>query len=79
VVTAAGNKGINPTTGNPGYGGVGVPCNAPSAICVGSIDTKGTPDTEDDVDQFIEVVKAAGRSTIGDFCEDALRFTVPQG
>ena len=44
-----------------------------------SIDTKGTPDTEDDVDQFIEVVKAAGRSTIGDFCEDALRFTVPQG
>jgi serine protease AprX len=48
VVTAAGNKGINPATGNPGYGGVGVPCNAPSAICVGSIDTKGTPDVSDD-------------------------------
>jgi serine protease AprX len=48
VVTAAGNKGINPATGNPGYGGVGVPCNAPSAICVGSIDTKGTPDVADD-------------------------------
>ena len=42
------------------------------------IDTKGTPDTEDDVSQFVEVVKAAGRSTIGDFCEDALMYTVPQ-
>jgi len=48
VVTAAGNKGINPATGNPGYGGVGVPCNAPSAICVGSLDTKGTADFADD-------------------------------
>ncbi|HEX8029164.1 MAG TPA: S8 family peptidase [Vicinamibacterales bacterium] len=48
VVTAAGNRGINPATGNPGYGGVGVPCNAPSAICVGSLDTKGTPDHGDD-------------------------------
>src|SRR5215203_1078392 len=44
VVTAAGNKGINPLTGNPGYGGIGVPCNAPSSICVGSLDTRGTPD-----------------------------------
>ena len=42
VVTAAGNKGVNPATGEPGYGGVGVPCNAPSAICVGSLDTQGT-------------------------------------
>ena len=41
VVTAAGNKGISPATGLPGFGGVGVPCNAPSAICVGSLDTKG--------------------------------------
>ncbi len=48
VVTAAGNKGINPATGNPGYGGVGVPCNAPSAICVGSLDTKGSPEFADD-------------------------------
>ena len=48
VVTAAGNKGINPTTGNPGYGGVGVPCNAPSAICVGSLDTKNAVDLADD-------------------------------
>ena len=48
VVTAAGNKGINAATGNPGYGGVGVPCNAPSAICVGSLDTKGSPEFADD-------------------------------
>jgi serine protease AprX len=48
VVTAAGNKGINPATGNAGYGGVGVPCNAPSAICVGSLDTRGTADLADD-------------------------------
>ena len=48
VVTAAGNKGINPLTGNPGYGGVGVPCNAPSAICVGSLDTKGSVEFADD-------------------------------
>jgi serine protease AprX len=48
VVTAAGNKGVNPTTHGPGYGGVGVPCNAPSAICVGSLDTQGTPDLTDD-------------------------------
>ena len=41
IVTAAGNKGINPATELPGYGGVGVPCNAPSAICVGSLDTHG--------------------------------------
>jgi len=48
VVTAAGNNGVNPATGDPGYGGVGVPCNAPSAICVGSLDTKGTPSHHDD-------------------------------
>jgi serine protease AprX len=48
VVTAAGNKGINPLTGNPGYGGVGVPCNAPSAICVGSLDTSGDVDLGND-------------------------------
>jgi serine protease AprX len=48
IVTAAGNKGIDPLTNEPGYGGVGVPCNAPSAVCVGSLDTKGTPDFADD-------------------------------
>lgn len=49
VVTAAGNQGIDPVTGKPGYGGVGVPCNAPSATCVGSLDTKSTAKFSDDV------------------------------
>jgi len=49
VVTAAGNKGINPKTGKPGYGGVGVPCNAPSAVCVGSLNTQSTANLTDDV------------------------------
>jgi serine protease AprX len=48
VVTAAGNRGINPATDLPGYGGVGVPCNAPSSICVGSVDTLGSPEFDDD-------------------------------
>ncbi len=49
IVTAAGNKGQNPANSNrPGYGGVGVPCNAPSSICVGSLDTLGTPELSDD-------------------------------
>jgi len=48
VVTAAGNMGINPLTSEPGYGGVGVPCNAPSAVCVGALDTNGTPAFKDD-------------------------------
>ncbi|MDP3719450.1 MAG: S8 family peptidase [Acidobacteriota bacterium] len=48
VVTAAGNMGINPLTSQPGFGGVGVPCNAPSAVCVGALDTKGTPEFADD-------------------------------
>jgi serine protease AprX len=48
VVTAAGNRGINPATGRPGYGGAGVPCNAPSAICVGSLDTFGSIQLDDD-------------------------------
>jgi serine protease AprX len=48
VVTAAGNRGLNPATGNPGYGGAGVPCNAPSAICVGSLDTNGDANLDND-------------------------------
>jgi serine protease AprX len=48
VVTASGNRGINPATGRPGYGGAGVPCNAPSAICVGSLDTHGSIPLDDD-------------------------------
>ncbi len=48
VVTAASNMGINPLTSQPGFGGVGVPCNAPSAVCVGALDTKGTVEFADD-------------------------------
>ncbi len=48
VVTAAGNRGINLATNRPGYGGVGVPCNAPSSICVGSLDTMASPQIDDD-------------------------------
>ena len=48
VVTAAGNRGINLATNRPGYGGVGVPCNAPSSICVGSLDTLASPELDDD-------------------------------
>ena len=48
VVTAAGNRGVNPATGRPGYGGAGVPCNAPSAICVGALDTHGSIPLDDD-------------------------------
>jgi serine protease AprX len=48
VVTAAGNRGINLATNRPGYGGAGVPCNAPSSICVGSLDTLGSPALDDD-------------------------------
>ena len=48
VVTSAGNKGINETTGLPGYGGVSSPCNAPSAICVGATNTLNTVQRGDD-------------------------------
>lgn len=48
VVTAAGNRGLNAATNRPGYGGVGVPCNAPSAICVGALDTFASPQFDDD-------------------------------
>jgi serine protease AprX len=48
VVVAAGNCGINPTTGLAGYGGIASPGNAPSAITVGAADTKGTISRADD-------------------------------
>ena len=48
VVTAAGNMGTDPRTNRSGYGGVGAPCNAPSSICVGALDTKGTEAFDDD-------------------------------
>src|SRR6185312_1348693 len=51
VVTAAGNYGTaNGSNGNGqvGYTGITSPCNAPSAICVGAVDTKNTTARSDD-------------------------------
>ena len=39
VVAAAGNVGVSPSTGEPGYAGILSPGNAPSAITVGSART----------------------------------------
>ena len=41
IVAAAGNFGLNPTTGQPGYAGITSPGNAPSAITVGALQTQG--------------------------------------
>jgi serine protease AprX len=50
VVTAAGNYGQTQGsgTGQIGYTGITSPCNAPSAICVGAVDTKNSTDRSDD-------------------------------
>ncbi len=48
VVASAGNFGMNPATGQVGYTGVTSPGNAPSAITVGALDTKGTATRQDD-------------------------------
>ena len=48
VVAAAGNFGLNPTTGQPGYAGITSPGNAPSAITVGALQTQGTVTRSDD-------------------------------
>lgn len=42
------------------------------------VDTAGTPDPEDDSEEFVGIVKSVGRNTVGDFCEVALELTVPQ-
>jgi hypothetical protein len=41
------------------------------------VDTAGTPDRDDDSEQFVGIVKSVGRNTVGDFCEEAVRLTVP--
>jgi serine protease AprX len=48
VVAAAGNMGVNPTTGMPGYAGITSPGNAPSAITVGAVNTSNTVSRGDD-------------------------------
>ncbi|MGE0041540.1 MAG: S8 family peptidase, partial [Vicinamibacterales bacterium] len=53
VVTSAGNLGMNPDTGEVGYGGVMSPGNAPSAITVGAANDAGTVIRSDDrVERF---------------------------
>ena len=48
VVVAAGNVGINPSTGLPAYGGILSPANAPSAITVGAANDQQTTRRTDD-------------------------------
>ena len=48
VVVSAGNRGMNPATGLPGYGGITSPGNARSAITVGAIDIQNTVARGDD-------------------------------
>jgi subtilisin family serine protease len=48
VIVSAGNHGVNPTTGEIGYGGITSPGNAPSAITVGALDFGGTQTLADD-------------------------------
>jgi hypothetical protein len=48
VVVAAGNLGVNPTTGLPGYAGITSPGNAPSAVTVGAARTGDTVARGDD-------------------------------
>ena len=49
VVAAAGNHGEKERTGEPGYTGITSPGNAPSAITVGAVMTRGTVTRSDDV------------------------------
>ena len=48
VAVSAGNYGLT-AAGNPVLGGITSPGNSPDALTIGSVDTKGTLDTRDDV------------------------------
>ena len=48
VVLSAGNFGLNPATGLPGYGGIASPGNAPSAYSIGAVRTFNTATRDDD-------------------------------
>jgi serine protease AprX len=48
VVVSAGNFGLNPTTGRPGYAGIASPGNAPSAYSIGAVRTFNTATRDDD-------------------------------
>jgi serine protease AprX len=49
VIVSAGNAGVNPTSGLPGYGGVMSPGNARSALTVGAENTMNTATRRDDL------------------------------
>jgi serine protease AprX len=48
VVVAAGNFGKSASTGEPGYGGITSPGNAPSAVTIGAFSTRDTLARDDD-------------------------------
>jgi serine protease AprX len=48
VVVSAGNFGLNPATGLPGYAGIASPGNAPSAVSIGAVRTFNTVTRDDD-------------------------------
>ena len=48
-VQSAGNQGVKPSTGLPGFGGINSPGNAPSAITVGSVRDQATNTRTDDL------------------------------
>src|SRR5439155_21803746 len=48
VVVSAGNFGMNPKTGQPGYAGIASPGNSPSAFSVGAVRTFNTVTRVDD-------------------------------
>ena len=66
VVVSAGNNGERPGTGLPGYGGITSPANAPSAITVGAIDTRGTPERADD---GVQVFSSRGPSWVDGYAK----------
>lgn len=66
VVVSAGNNGERPGTGLPGYGGITSPANAPSAIAVGAIDTRGTPERADD---DVQVFSSRGPSWVDGYAK----------
>ena len=66
VVVSAGNAGVNPDTGQSGYGGIMSPGNSPSAITVGAVNTSGTLVRGDD---FVAPYSSRGPSWIDGFAK----------
>jgi len=69
VVVAAGNIGVSPDTGLPGYGGITSPGNSPSALTVGSANTSGTVNRADDT---VAAYSSRGPSWVDGFAKPDL-------